>query len=109
MYLKHLTSLEFLAYLGMFAVAVASIWSLVPGRAPPVREEPYTGAEIGAHDRKLAKYFVAGGGFLVLGALHMVAKNLPPAAEWLARAGYAGPLRRDRSNTPPMIVAHRTL
>src|SRR5881398_2862415 len=109
MYLKHLTSLEFLAYLGMFAVAVASIWSLVPGRAPPRRDEPYTGAEIGAHDRKLAKYFVAGGGFLVLGSLHMVAKNLPPAAEWLARAGYAGHLVRDLSNTHVMIVGGGTL
>src|SRR5438874_5066692 len=109
MYLKHLTSLEFLAYFGMFAVAVASIWSLVPGRAPPVREEPYTGAEIGAHDRKLAKYFVAGGGFLVIGSLHMVVKNLPPAAEWLARAGYAGHLVRDLSNTHVMIVGGGTL
>src|SRR4051794_24753970 len=109
MYLKHLTSLEFLAYLGMFAVAVASIWSLVPGRAPPVRDEPYSGAEIAAHDRKLAKYFVAGGGFLVLGSLHMVLKNLPPAAEWLARAGYAGHLVRDLSNTHVMIVGGGTL
>jgi len=42
--------------------------------------------ELRAHDRKLAKYFVAGAGFLVLGGLHMVAKNVPAAAEWLARA-----------------------
>src|SRR5881398_3796805 len=109
MYLKHLTSLEFLAYLGMFAVAVASIWSLVPGRAPPRRDEPYTGAEIGAHDRKLAKYFVGGGAFLLLGSLHMVVKNLPWTAEWLARAGYAGHLVRDLSNTHVMIVGGGTL
>src|SRR4051812_50212677 len=93
MYLKHLTSLEFLAYLGMFAVAVASVWSLVPGRAPPARDEPYSGAEIGSHDRKLAKYFVAGGAFLVLGSLHMVVKNPPPVAQ--------GPARRGDARRPP--------
>ena len=109
MYLKHLTSLEFLTYLGLIAVAVASVWSLVPGRAPPLREEPYSGAEIGSHDRKLAKYFLAGGGFLVLGSLHMVVKNVPPVAEWLAQAGYAGHLVRDLSNTHVMIVGGGTL
>ncbi len=109
MYLKHLTSLEFLTYLGLIVVAVASVWRLVPGRAPPPREEPYSGAEIGLHDRKLAKYFVAGGGFLVLGSLHMVVKNVPPVAEWLARAGYAGHLVRDLSNTHVMIVGGGTL
>jgi hypothetical protein len=109
MYLKHLTSLEFLSYLALIAVAVAAVWSLVPGRAPPARKEPYSGAEIGSHDGKLAKYFVAGGAFLVLGSLHMVAKNLPPAAEWLARAGYAGHLVRDLSNTHVMIVGGGTL
>ena len=30
MYVKHLTSVEFLTYLGLIAVAVASVWSLVP-------------------------------------------------------------------------------
>src|SRR3954465_5744066 len=109
MYLKHLTSLEFLAYLGMFAVAVASVWSLVPGRAPPARDEPYSGAEIGSHDDKLAKYFTAGAAFLVLGSLHMVVKNLPPIAEWEARAGFAGHLVRDLSNTHVMIVGGGTL
>jgi cbb3-type cytochrome oxidase subunit 1 len=109
MYVRHLTSLEFLTYLGLIVVAVASVWSLVPGRAPPARAEPFSGTEIGSHDRKLAKYFVAGGGFLVLGSLHMVAKNLPPAAEWLARAGYAGHLVRDLSNTHVMIVGGGTL
>lgn len=109
MYLKHLTSVEFLTYLALIAVAVASVWSLVPGRAPPVREEPFSGADVGSHDTKLAKYFLAGGGFLVLGAVHMAAKNLPPVAEWLARAGYAGHLVRDLSNTHVMIVGGGTL
>src|SRR4051794_41461820 len=80
MYLKHLTSLEFLAYLGMFAVAVASVWSLVPGRAPPARDEPYSGAEIGSHDRKLAKYFVAGGAVLLLRSLPLGGEKPPPPA-----------------------------
>ena len=74
-----------------------------------MRTEPYPDEELGAHDRKLAKYFLAGGGFLVLGGLHMVAKNLPWTAEWLARAGYAGHLVRDLSNTHVMIVGGGTL
>src|SRR4051794_21906203 len=82
---------------------------LLPGRAPPVRTEPYADEQLAAHDRKLAKYFIAGAAFLVLGSLHMVVKNLPPIAEWEARAGYAGHLVRDLSNTHVMIVGGGTL
>ncbi len=57
----------------------------------------------------MAKYFVAGGVFLVLGGMHMVVKNLPWTAEWLARAGYAGHLVRDLANTHVMIVGGGTL
>ena len=109
MYLKHLSSLQFLTYVAFLVVALAAIWRLVPGKAPPVRTEPYSEDELGAHDAKLAKYFIAGGGFLVLGSLHMLAKNLPWTAEWLARAGYAGHLVRDLSNTHVMIVGGGTL
>ena len=45
----------------------------------------------------------------MLGSLHMVVKNLPWMAEWLARAGYAGHLVRDLSNTHLMIVGGGTL
>jgi hypothetical protein len=108
-YLKHLSSLQFLSYAAFLGVIVAAVCMLLPGRAPPIRSEPYPPDELGRHDRKLAKYFVAGGAFLVLGSLHMVAKNLPWAAEWLAGAGYAGHLVRDLSNTHLMIVGGGTL
>jgi hypothetical protein len=108
-YLKHLSSLEFLTYVGFFTIVVASIWRLLPGKAPPLRTVPYSDEQLGAHDRKLGKYFVAGGGFLVLGSLHMVVKNLPWTAEWLAGAGYAGHLVRDLANTHVMIVGGGTL
>ena len=85
------------------------MFKFVPGKAPPVRTEPYPEDELGAHDRKTAKYFVAGGFFLVLGSLHMVVKNLPWAAEYLARTGYAGHLVRDLSDTHVMIVGGGTL
>src|SRR5881398_1154319 len=85
------------------------MFKFVPGKAPPVRDEPYSEAELGAHDRKTAKYFVAGGFFLVLGSVHMVVKNLPWIAEYLARTGYAGHLVRDLSNTHVMIVGGGTL
>ena len=39
----------------------------------------------------------------------MVLKNLPWTADWLARAGYAGHLVRDLSNTHVMIVGGGTL
>ncbi len=109
MYLKHLSSLEFLTYVGFFTVVVAALWRLLPGKALPVRTVPYRDEQLGAHDPKLAKYFVAGGGFLVLGGLHMVVKNLPWTAEWLARAGYPGHLVRDLANTHVMIVGGGTL
>jgi len=109
LYIKHLTSLQFLTYVGFFAVVLAAMFKFVPGKAPPVRTEPYPEDELGAHDRKTAKYFVAGGFFLVLGSLHMVLKNLPWAAEYLARTGYAGHLVRDLSDTHVMIVGGGTL
>jgi hypothetical protein len=108
-YLKHLSSLQFLTYVSFFAVVVAALFKFVPGKASPVRVEPYPEEELGAHDPKTAKYFVAGGFFLVLGSLHLVVKNLPWAAEYLARTGYAGHLVRDLSNTHVMIVGGGTL
>ena len=109
MWVKHLSSLQFLTYVAFFAVVIAAICKFVPGRAPPVRDEPYPDEELHAHDAKTAKYFIAGSLFLVLGSLHMVLKNLPWLAEYLARTGYAGHLVRDLSNTHVMIVGGGTL
>jgi cbb3-type cytochrome oxidase subunit 1 len=109
MYVKHLSSLQFLSYVAFFAVVIAALLRFLPGRAPPLRTEPYPDEELHRHDRKLGKYFVAGGFFLVLGALHMAVKNLPWTAKWLAGAGYAGHLVRDLSNTHLMIVGGGTL
>ncbi len=109
MWVQHLSSLQFLTYVAFFAVVVAAICRFVPGRAPPVRETPYPDEELHAHDPKTAKYFLAGALFLVLGSLHMVVKNVPWLAEYLARTGYAGHLVRDLSNTHVMIVGGGTL
>ena len=109
MWVQHLSSLQFLTYVAFFAVVVAAICKFVPGKAAPVREEPYPDEELYAHDRKTAKYFVAGGLFLVLGSLHTAIKNLPWLAEYLARTGYAGHLVRDLSNTHVTIVGGGTL
>jgi hypothetical protein len=109
MWVKHLSSLQFLTYVAFFAVVVAAICKFVPGRAAPVRDTPYPDEELHAHDRKTAKYFVAGGLFLVLGSIHMALKNLPWLSEYFARTGYAGHLVRDLSNTHVMIVGGGTL
>src|SRR2546421_1844003 len=109
MYLKYLSSLEFFTYTAFLAIVVGAISYVLPGRSPPLRTEPFSEAELGAHDRRLAKYFVAGGFFLVLGSLHMVVKNVPWIAESLARMGYAGHLVRDLSSTHVMIVGGGTL
>ena len=45
----------------------------------------------------------------MLGGCTWSLKNLPWTAEWLARAGYAGHLVRDLSNTHVMIVGGGTL
>jgi hypothetical protein len=108
-YVKHVTSLQFLTYLSFFAVLLAAMFRFVPGKAPPTRDEPYSEDELHAHDRKVAKYFLAGGFFLILGSLHMALKNLPWVSEYLARTGYAGHLVRDLSNTHVMIVGGGTL
>jgi hypothetical protein len=108
-YLKHLSSLQFLSYAAFFAVVIVAVMRLLPGKAPVVRTRPYEEEELGAQDPRLAKYFVAGAGFLVVGGLHMAAKNLPWVAEWLARGGEAGHLVRDLSNTHLMIVGGGTL
>ena len=61
MWVKHLSSLQFLSYVAFFGVVVAAVCAFLPGRKPPVRTEPYPEEELGRHDGKLAKYFVAGG------------------------------------------------
>jgi hypothetical protein len=109
MFTQRLSSLEFYTYAAFLAVVVGSISAILPGRKAPVRTEPYTDDELKAHDRRLPKYFLAGGAFLLLGGVHMVLKNLPWTADWLARAGYAGHLVRDLSNTHVMIVGGGTL
>jgi hypothetical protein len=108
-YLKYVSSLDFLTYLAFFAIFVGCVSYMLPGRKPPLRTEPYSDEELAAHDRKLGKYFVAGGFFLVLGSVHMVVKNVPAVAEALARMGYAGHLVRDLSSTHVMIVGGGTL
>ena len=109
MWVKHLSSLQFLSYAAFFGVVIAAVFAFLPGPCAPCSHEPFTEEELGRHDGKLAKYFVTGGAFLVLGSVHMVVKNLPWTAEWLASAGYAGHLVRDLSNTHLMIVGGGTL
>src|SRR2546430_17557349 len=108
MWVQHLSSLQFLTYVAFFGVVVAAMFEFMPGKAPPVRAEPYPEEELGAHDRKLAKYVVAGGGFLVLGGVHMALKNLPWPAEWLRRARRPGPPPPHPPETHLMVRRRRT-
>ena len=88
---------------------LAAIFRFVPGRKPPTRTSLTRTKSSTRTTASAAKYFLAGGFFLVLGGVHMLLKNLPWAAEYLARTGYAGHLVRDLSNTHVMIVGGGTL
>ena len=50
MYLKYLSSLEFFTYTAFLAIVVGAVSYVLPGRKPPLRTEPYSEAELGAHD-----------------------------------------------------------
>jgi hypothetical protein len=69
MFTQRLSSLEFYTYAAFFAVVVGSISAILPGRKAPVRTEPYSDDELKAHDRRLPKYFLTGGAFLLLGGV----------------------------------------
>ena len=110
MYLQHLSSLQFLTYCAFFAVVIGGVARLCPGARRRCAPSRTADEELAAHDRKLAKYFLAGGAFLAARLrCTWSLKNLPWTAEWLARAGYAGHLVRDLSNTHVMIVGGGTL
>ena len=51
MYTQHLSSLEFFTYLAFFAIVVASIAAILPGRKPPVRTQPYPHDELTRHEQ----------------------------------------------------------
>jgi len=53
-YLQHLSSLQFLSYAAFFAVVIVAIMRLLPGKAQPVRREPYSEDELGSQDPRLA-------------------------------------------------------
>ena len=77
MWVQHLSSLQFLSYVAFFAVLIVAIMRVLPGQRPPLRTEPHPEEELGALDMRLGKYFAAGGIFLVIGGVHMAAKNIP--------------------------------
>src|SRR4051812_50229619 len=104
MWVQHLSSLQFLTYVAFFAVVVAAICKFVPGKAAPVREEPYPDEELHAHDPKTAKYFVAGGFFLLLRRAGIVRQKLPPGPRHLSPTRHPGPPLPHPPHTPPMIV-----
>src|SRR6266576_1622822 len=92
MWIKHLSSLQFLTYVAFFAVVVAAICKFVPGRAAPVRDAPYPDDELHAHDAKTAKYFLAGGGTLLATGLCWLALprivRRPLASDGLAQCAF---------------------
>ena len=51
MWIRHLSSLQFVTYAAFFAVVIAALFRFMPGQAPPLRAQPYPDDELGAHDR----------------------------------------------------------
>jgi len=56
LYTQRLSSLEFFTYAAFLAIVVVSIASILPGRKPPIRTEPYADDELKAHDSRMPKY-----------------------------------------------------
>ena len=101
MYLKHLSSLQFLTLRRVLRRRRSRRSSgSCPGRKPPIARRAVLGR--GARTRTIAssaKYFVAGGVFLVLGSVHMVAEE-PAVGRRVARA------RRLRGPPRPRPLEH---
>ncbi len=108
MWIKHLSTIDAVAVLVVLAALAGVVLWLIPGK-PILQDQVWSEAEIASHDRRLAKYFTTGAICLVLGALHMVAKNLPGVDRWLFTGGYGGHMARDLANTHILIVGGGTL
>jgi len=46
MWVRHLSSLQFLSYAAFFGVVIAAVFAFLPGRKPPVRTEPFSDDEV---------------------------------------------------------------
>ncbi|HEY7257512.1 MAG TPA: hypothetical protein VH459_00515 [Gaiellales bacterium] len=108
MWIKSFSTIDAVAVLVALATLSGVVLWLIPGKPIP-RTQAWTDAEISAHDRRLAKYFMTGAVCLVLGAVHMVVKNLPGVDRWLFTGGYGGHMARDLANTHILIVGGGTL
>ncbi|HET7171001.1 MAG TPA: hypothetical protein VFI18_05155 [Gaiellales bacterium] len=108
MWIKSFSTIDAVAVLVALATLSGIALWLIPGKPIP-RTQAWSDAEIAAHDRRLAKYFMTGAFCLVLGALHMVVKNLPGVDRWLFTGGYGGHMARDLANTHILIVGGGTL
>src|SRR4051794_26102159 len=102
MWIKDFSTIDAVAVLAALAtLAGIALW-LIPGKPIP-RTQVWSEPEIAAHDRRLAKYFTTGAICLVLGGLHMVAKNLPGVDRWLFAGGDGGP------NAPGLPDTHHPI
>lgn len=108
MWIKNFSTIDAVAVLVALATLSGIALWLIPGKPIP-RTQAWSDAEISAHDRRLAKYFTTGAFCLVLGAIHMVVKNLPAVDRWLFTGGYGGHMARDLANTHILIVGGGTL
>jgi hypothetical protein len=109
-YLKHVTSLQFLTYLSFFAVLLAAMFRFRarPYAADPRRARTPTRSctRTTARRRSTSSRAASSSSW---GACTWCSKNLPWVSEYLARTGDAGHLVRDLSNTHLMIVGGGTL
>ena len=89
---------DILIMLAVAALVVTTVAWWVPATSQPVKRA-YDDEAIHSYDRHLVSYFTAAAVALVVGAVHMVVKNLPGVSTWLWEAGYGGHLVRDLANS----------
>ena len=108
MWIKSFSTVDAISVVAILAAVCALLLRLIPGTPIP-RDQAWSEEDITAHDRRLAKYFTTGAVCLLVGALHMVVKNLPVANRWLLDGDYGGHMARDLANTHILIIGGGTL
>jgi heme/copper-type cytochrome/quinol oxidase subunit 1 len=108
MFLLEWTASDLLMILLAGIAMIGAVLWIVPSARIPLKRS-YSKKEIRSYDGSIPRYFIAAAAALVIGAVHMIIKNVPGFWQWLWEAGYGGHLFRDLSNSHIIIVGGGTV